>query len=343
MEYKGKYKIFDQSRIKTYPISERENKVHLHDLLNPEEVSDMSFDLSGEVTQMIDHIAKEIVRHRENGQPVMLFTGAHLIKNGLGRLLIDLVKKGMFTCVSGNMATSIHDFELALIGQTSEYVPKALERGQFGMAYEFRYMNTAITLGNREKLGLGEALGKTIMDNDFKDRMLSIAAREGSPVEFLHPEVSVLAACYEEDIPFTLHASIGTDVLDQHPSFDPAAKGACSGRDFLIYTHEITKLAEGGMVINIGSAVTGPEVFLKAASMTGNVGLVPKGIITADFDIRPFKRENITDESTAGYYNRDQKSIVVRVPEAYGGRGHYIQGNQKQTFPFLYKKINEYL
>ncbi len=343
MEYKGKYKIFDQSRIKTYPISERENKVHLHDLLNPEEVSDMSFDLSGEVTQMIDHIAKEIVRHRENGQPVMLFTGAHLIKNGLGRLLIDLVKKGMFTCVSGNMATSIHDFELALIGQTSEYVPKALERGQFGMAYEFRYMNTAITLGNREKLGLGEALGKTIMDNDFKDRMLSIAAREGSPVEFLHPEVSVLAACYEEDIPFTIHASIGTDVLDQHPSFDPAAKGACSGRDFLIYTHEITKLAEGGMVINIGSAVTGPEVFLKAASMTGNVGLVPKGIITADFDIRPFKRENITDESTAGYYNRDQKSIVVRVPEAYGGRGHYIQGNQKQTFPFLYKKINEYL
>ncbi len=343
MEYKGKYKIFDQSRIKTYPISERENKVHLHDLLNPEEVSDMSFDLSGEVTQMIDHIAEEIVRHRENGQPVMLFTGAHLIKNGLGRLLIDLVKKGMFTCVSGNMATSIHDFELALIGQTSEYVPKALERGQFGMAYEFRYMNTAITLGNREKLGLGEALGKTIMDNDFKDRMLSIAAREGSPVEFLHPEVSVLAACYEEDIPFTIHASIGTDVLDQHPSFDPAAKGACSGRDFLIYTHEITKLAEGGMVINIGSAVTGPEVFLKAASMTGNVGLVPKGIITADFDIRPFKRENITDESTAGYYNRDQKSIVVRVPEAYGGRGHYIQGNQKQTFPFLYKKINEYL
>ena len=343
MEYKGKYKIFDQSKIKTYPISERENKVHLHDLLNPEEVSDMSFDLSGEVTQMIDHIAEEIVRHRENGQSVMLFTGAHLIKNGLGRLLIDLVKKGMFTCVSGNMATSIHDFELALIGQTSEYVPKALEKGQFGMAYEFRYMNTAITLGNREKLGLGEALGKTIVDKDFKDRMLSIAAREGSPVEFLHPEVSVLAACYKEDIPFTIHASIGTDVLDQHPSFDPAAKGACSGRDFLIYTHEITKLAEGGMVINIGSAVTGPEVFLKAASMTGNVGLVPKGIITADFDIRPFKRENITDESTAGYYNRDQKSIVVRVPEAYGGRGHYIQGNQKQTFPFLYKKINEYL
>ncbi len=341
MEYKGKYKIFDQSRIKTYPISERENKVHLNDLLDPAKTGGMTFDLPGEVEETIEMLADEVIKHRNNNQPVMFFTGAHLIKNGLGRLLADLVKKGIFTCVSGNMATSIHDFELAMIGQTSEYVPKALEKGQFGMAYEFRYMNTAITLGNQDKLGLGEALGKTIVDSDFRARMLAIAGREGSPKEFLHPEVSVLATCYKENVPFTIHASIGTDVLDQHPSFDPAAKGACSGRDFLIYTEEITKLSEGGMVFNIGSAVTGPEVFLKAASMTGNVGLVPKGIITADFDIRPFKRENIVDESTPGYYNRDQKSIVVRVPEAYGGKGYYVQGNQKQTFPLFYKKITE--
>ncbi len=343
MEYKGKYKIFDQSKINTYPISERENKVKLQDLLHPDHIVKMTFDLPEDVIQTIGTLADEVIKHRSKNQPVMLFTGAHLIKNGLGRLLTDLVKKDILTCVSGNMATSIHDFELAMIGQTSEYVPKALEKGQFGMAYEFRYMNTAITLGNRDKLGLGEALGKTIVDSDFRDRMLAIAGREGSPNEFLHPDVSVLANCYRENVPFTIHASIGTDVLDQHPSFDPAAKGACSGRDFLIYTEEITKLAGGGMVINIGSAVTGPEVFLKAASMTGNVGLVPKGIITADFDIRPFKRENITDESTAGYYNRDQKSIVVRVPEAYSGQGYYVQGNQKQTFPLFYKKIIERL
>ena len=120
---------------------------------------------------------------------------------------------------------------------------------------------------------------------------------------------------------------------------DGEAKGGCSARDFLIYTHEIEKLHKGGVVLNIGSAVTGPEVFLKAASMTGNVGRVPKGIITADFDIRPFKREHITDETRVGYYYRDQKSIVVRVPEAYNGTGYYIEGNQKQTIPAFYKKI----
>lgn len=343
MDYKGKYEIFNQSKIKTYPISERENKVQLHNLLDPEKVGDMSFDLPDEVVQTIELVAREVVAHRKKHQPVMLFTGAHLIKNGLGRLLIDLVKKDIFTCISGNMATSIHDFELAMIGQTSEYVPQALEKGQFGMAYEFCYMNAAITLGHQDNLGLGESLGKAIVDDTCRERMLAIASRDGSPGEFLHPEVSVLATCYQENVPFTVHASIGTDVLDQHPSFDPCAKGACSGRDFLIYTQEIGRLADGGMVINIGSAVTGPEVFLKAASMTGNVGLVPKGIITADFDIRPFKRTNIVDESTAGYYNRDQKSIVVRVPEAYGGSGHYVQGNQKQTFPFFYKKITEFI
>ena len=117
----------------------------------------------------------------------------------------------------------------------------------------------------------------------------------------------------------------------------------CSGRDFLIYTNEIEKLAAGGMVLNIGSAVTGPEVFLKAASMTGNIDKVPKGIITADFDIRSFNRSDITNESSTGYYYRDQKSIVVRVPEAYGGKGYYIEGNQKQTFPQFYKHVMDLL
>ena len=106
---------------------------------------------------------------------------------------------------------------------------------------------------------------------------------------------------------------------------------------------KLKKLSKGGMVFNIGSAVTGPEVFLKAASMTGNVGKVPKGIITGDFDIKKFTRSDLTNESKTGYYNRDQKSIVVRVPEAYGGKGYYVEGNQKQTFPLFYKYITELL
>ena len=343
MKYKGKYHIFDSSKIKTYPISERDNKVKLNDLWDPIKTRAMDFDVPQEVHDKLHMLAEEVIRTRKKKLPIVLFTGAHLIKNGLGLLLADLVEKDILTCVSGNMATSIHDFELAMIGQTSEYVPQALEKGQFGMAYEFAYINTAMKLGNVYELGLGESLGKMIVDEKFRSEVFDLAWKEGAPNQFLHPDKSVLATCYKKNIPFTIHAGIGTDVTDQHVSFDGSAKGGCSARDFLIYTHEIEKLSEGGMVFNIGSAVTGPEVFLKAASMTGNIGKVPKGIITADFDIRPFHRSHITNESTTGYYNRDQKSIVVRVPEAYKGKGYYIEGNQKQTFPLFYKYINELL
>ena len=343
MEYQGKYQIFDSNKIQTYPISTRDNKVKLQDLLDRGQIDAMHFQLSDEVHNTLKMLAKELVETRKRNLPVVFFTGAHLIKNGLGLLLADLVERDLLSCVAGNMATSIHDFELAMIGQTSEYVPQALEKGQFGMAYEFSYLNSAISIGNNYKLGLGESLGKMIMDETFRKEVLNTCWKEGSPKKFLHPDKSVLATCYKKNIPFTIHAGIGTDVTDQHASFDGAAKGACSGRDFLIYTHEIEKLSDGGMVFNIGSAVTGPEVFLKAASMTGNIGKVPKGIVTADFDIRPFSRSHITDESKTGYYNRDQKSIVVRVPEAYGGKGHYVEGNQKQTFPLFYKYIMELL
>jgi hypothetical protein len=127
-------------------------------------------------------------------------------------------------------------------------------------------------------------------------------------------------------------------VVDQHPSFDGQAKGGCSGRDFLIYTHEITALTDGGVVLNIGSAVTGPEVLLKAVSIAANTGNVPHNIIAADFDLRDCDREAMSDESSQGYYFRDQKSVVTRIPQAFAGKGFYIQGDQKQTFPLLYKK-----
>jgi hypothetical protein len=162
-------------------------------------------------------------------------------------------------------------------------------------------------------------------------------------VKFKHPEVSVLAVCYQRRIPFTVHVGIGTDVIDQHPSFDGQAKGGCSGRDFLIYTNEVTKLTGGGVVLNIGSAVTGPEVLLKAVSMAANVGLVPHSILTVDFDLRTHEPRQMTDEAAQCYYFRDQKSVVTRIPEAFGGKGLYIQGDQKQTFPLLYKSIIEAL
>ena len=343
MDYRGKYKVFDPSNIRTYPLSARINKVTLKGIILPADIENLPVKVSGETRSDIETIAQAVVSARKAGSPVILFTGAHLIKNGLGILLIDLVKHGVITLVAGNAATAIHDFELALIGQTSENVPDALGRGQFGMAYEFAYINAAISLGNKQELGFGEALGKMICDEDFRRQVLSRLAGENSFVNFLHPEVSVLAACYRSDVPFTVHAGIGTDVTDQHPSFDGEAKGGCSGRDFLIFANEVAKFADGGVFLNIASAVTGPEVFLKAISMAANVGNVPRNIITADFDLRDYSPEQMTDESAQGYYFRDQKSVVTRIPQAFSGRGYYVQGDQKQTIPLLYKRILEHL
>ena len=343
MEYEGRYKAFDATRIGTYPLRTRSNKVTLGDLVFPKDLSSLRVDLAQEVQRDIRVVAEAIVAARREGRPVILFTGAHLIKNGLGPLLVDLVERGAVTLVAGNGATAIHDFELALIGETSENVPAALDKGQFGMAYEFAHINMALSVGNQQKLGYGESLGRMICDEKFRRSVLSLVAKEDSIAEFRHPEVSVLAACYRRGIPFTVHAGIGTDVIDQHPSFDGQAKGGCSGRDFLLYTNEVAKLTKGGVVLNIGSAVTGPEVLLKAVSMAANVGRVPRGILTADFDLREHEPRQMTDESAQGYYFRDQKSVVTRIPQAFGGRGLYVQGDQTRTFPFLCKQIVEAL
>jgi hypothetical protein len=341
MEYEGRYKAFDATRVETYPLSTRSNKVTFDDLVFPKDLCPIAPALADEVQEAIRLVAQEIVAARRQGKPVIVFTGAHLIKNGLGPLLADLVDRGCVTLVAGNGATSIHDFELALIGETSENVPAALDQGQFGMAYEFAYINMALSVGNQQKLGYGETLGRVICDEAFRRQVLALVAREGSISEFRHPEVSVQAACYRRGIPFTVHVGIGTDVIDQHPSFDGQAKGGCSGRDFLIYAEEVTKLTRGGVVLNIGSAVTGPEVLLKAVSMAANVGAVPKTILTADFDLREHEPRRMNDESAPGYYYRDQKSVVTRIPQAFGGQGLYIGGDQKRTFPFLCRQIIE--
>jgi len=339
MQYDGRYDAFDLNRVSTYPLRTRANKVVLDDLVRPVDIDKLKFDLPDSICGNIETIARAIVSSRKAGKPVVVFTGAHLIKNGLGPLLADLVRRDLVSLVAGNGATAIHDFELALIGQTSENVPDALDKGRFGMAYEFAYFNYALSVGDKYKLGAGESLGRMICDKDFRSEVLALAKKDDSPDDFAHPEVSVLAACYEKAVPFTIHVGIGTDVIDQHPSFDGQAKGGCSGRDFLIYTHQIARLTNGGVVLNIGSAVTGPEVLLKAVSIAANTGNVPHSIITADFDLRDCDRKAMSDESSQGYYFRDQKSVVARIPQAFAGKGFYVQGDQKQTFPLLYKKV----
>ena len=351
MDYRGSHSIFDPSKIQTEPISSRSNKVCLEDLVFPEQLTKKTSlppeeeKLPEATKTSIQELANAVIDARRGDKPVILFTGAHAIKNGLGPLLADLVRRGLLTHVAGNGATSIHDFELALIGETSENVPEALEKGTFGMASEFTLQNAAVALGYEHGFGYGESLGRMICDKEFRAAAIARLSNDEPALakhlktDFAHPEVSLLATCWRLKVPFTVHVGIGTDVIDQHPSFHPAAKGAASGYDFLIYTKQITRLTEGGVVINLSSAVTGPEVLLKAVSMAANVGSVPQGIVTADFDLRPFHHNQMTDESAPCYYHRDQKSVVTRIPAAFGGRGHYIHGNQKQTLPLFWQYV----
>jgi len=339
MQYKGRYKVFNSDRINTYPVKDRINKVKFTDLVDIHEVIQRKIDLPAPLVEKISILAEEIIKSRGKGQPVMLFTGGHLVKNGLSPIIIDLVRRNILTLISGNGSVSIHDFELALTGETSEDVPQALEKGKFGMAFELNYINSALIIGNRREMGYGESIGKMILEESFRKDVAKVLDINPSSINFTHPEISIAATCYKEKIPFTVHVGIGTDVIDQHYWFDGCAKGGCSGRDFLIFTHESSNLANGGVFLNVGSAVTGPEVFLKAASMIGNTGDIPQKIITADFDLRPYKPESMNDESSSGYYFRDQKSIVSRIPQAYSGKGFYIEGNQLMTIPLFYQKL----
>lgn len=344
MQYKGKFDFFNLKNIKTYPLLERKNKVSIDDMILPNTALSKNYDLQEDIKGKITIIAKNIISCREKNLPVVVFTGAHLIKNGLGLLIIDLIKKKLITSLAGNGATSIHDFELALIGQTSEDVPMALEKGQFGMSYEFCYINAALKLGNKNKLGFGEALGKMIYDETFRievlKRIFNISENHKiKNIKFKYPEISLLYNCYKENIPFTIHAGIGTDVIDQHFNFDGSAKGGCSGRDFLIYAGQISKLVNGGVVLNIGSSVTGPEVLLKSVSMAANIGKAPSGVIFGDFDLRECSFEDLSNESSPFYYFRNHKSVINRIPKSFDSEGIYVMGNQKITISYLYKSI----
>jgi hypothetical protein len=339
MEYKGKHPIFDNSRVRTYPVATRRNKVHWDRLYTPKSVLS-AHEPPDDVKALVAPVANAIRRAHANNWPVILFSGAHVLKNGFGPLIIDWMERGILSLYAVNTAGTIHDFELALIGETSEYVPNVLGNGEFGMAYEFAYINEAIREGNRRKIGYGESLSNMITDAEFQQTVMQRVWREGAPIKFTHPEISVLAASARTGVPMTVHAIIGGDVIDQQPSFDGEAKGGTSGRDFLIFVEHIRRLKQGGVFINMGSAVIGPEVFLKSISIASNVGDAPSAdLVTADFDIRPEYPQAMTNERHFAYYFRDQKSVVTRIPNAFGGHGFYVQGDQLVTLPELYRQV----
>lgn len=330
MEYKGKYELFEVDKIKTYPLAERPSQMTINNMIQLDEI--MKCSLSYDSLELRT-VADSIIKARQEDKPVIVFSGAHLIKNGLSPILNDLIKKKVITCIGTNGAFTIHDFELAFAGKTSENVPNALREGKFGFAEETnRYINSALIHGNELKLGYGEVMGRLIDGQPFPESLICE-----------YPEISVLYNAYKSDIPCCVHCAIGGDIYQMTKYFDGEALGGCSGRDFWIFAKEISKLEKGGIVLLFGSAVIGAEAILKAFSMSANIGKYPKkhALTTAVFDMREVNIEDvkINRKDKSSYYFRDIKSIIVRIPESFCGKGYYIKGEFEKSLPALYKLL----
>lgn len=313
------HEVLDLSRVSTQSARNRHNLVTVENLSLPEVQ-----DPDGPCAAAIDEVARAMVRARRNGRPVIWSMGAHVVKRGLSLFVIDLIDKGIITHVAGNGAVSIHDFELAYLGGTSEHVPTAIEDGSFGMWEETGlWMNTAISEGYACGLGYSESLARYISMH---------------PRDFPYSDYSIVARATRASVPVTFHVTIGTDIIHQHPSADFAAIGGASGRDFRMMCASVAQL-DGGVYLNFGSAVTGPEVFLKALSISRNLGYKTYEITTANFDLIDLGdfTAPINDEHPH-YYYRPRKNIVNR-PTSRGGFGYHITGDHRDTIPALYSRV----
>lgn len=362
--YRGAFRWFDLSRIRTYPLSARHNRVELGNQADcaalraaPARCAGEPWFRNGQRGDGADQsaglreLAASIIQCAQRRLPVIVISGAHVIKNGEIAIVSDLIRRGIVSLYATNVAGVIHSFELALTGASSENVGDGLPKGEFGMAFETgHYINNALALGYEGGLGFGESICRLLGDARFRRQVIERTFLSFPDTgEYLKPadgfpyaEACVFSACFEKHIPACVHATVGTDIIDQHASSDTGIKGALSGADFLILASEVCRCAEGGVVLNIGSAVTGPEVLLKAVSMAANVGKPPRGIVTADFDVRPFGfAASANDETRFYYYLRDQKSVAIRIPQAFSGVGYYFQGLHRQTLPPLYQFIAE--
>jgi hypothetical protein len=312
---------FDRSQLRILPLGER-----VHDIRR----DGIRIDPGGARVPFshpaLPTLAEAIFAAAKNGRAVIFLCGAHVLRQGNAPLLIDLMQRGLLTHLALNGAGAIHDFELAMIGQTCESVARYVKEGQFGLWQETARLNEAVNDGARDGLGFGEAVGRYIETHQFPYR-----------------DTSVLAAAYRLKVPVTVHVSIGQDIVHEHPNFDGAATGAASYTDFLIFTESVTKL-EGGVMLNIGSAVMGPEVYLKALAMARNVahqrGEHIRHFTTAVFDL-PELGDDLSHEAPKNdprYYFRPFKTILVRTV-ADGGRSFYVQGDHKATVPALYDAV----
>ena len=314
------YPQFNRRQLEIRPLSERVHDMALDQLLRP-----------GDPVPPVDdsalpRIAARIVHARQAGRPVILLMGGHVIKQGLSLQVIDLMERGILTHIAMNGSGPIHDYELALMGKTTESVARYITEGQFGLWQETGQLNDIIVAGDRDGLGLGEAVGRAI-------------ETEALP----HRDVSICAAGYRLRVPVTVHVGIGYDIIHEHPNCDGAALGATSYRDFLVITQAITQM-QGGVVLSVGTQVMGAEVFLKGLAMARNVarqrGEAINLFTTAVFDLTDLGPDihHEAPRDQAAYYFRPYKTLLVRTV-AEGGESFYVRGLYRQTFAALYQEI----
>jgi hypothetical protein len=254
-------------------------------------------------------VVEALADARRRGKPILWGLGGHVIKCGLAPVLIELARRGFATAFALNGAAAIHDFEIALVGHTSEDVAAALPDGSFGVAEETgREMHAAVAAGERDGLGMGEALGR---------RLEQIGVHNPS----------VVAAAYQRSVPVTVHVAVGTDTTHVHPAIDAAALGSATHRDFRLFCALVRGLDQGGVYLNTGSAVLLPEVFLKAVSAVRNLGYPLRDFTTVNFDfLQPY---------------RPRVNVVERPHEGAGGRGLNIVGHHELTLPLIAAVLSE--
>jgi hypothetical protein len=294
----------------TYPLASRQSKVTVADFATPVTAHSTLNDYLASLpnilaVQTLRHLATQVRRARNLHKPIIWGIGGHVIKTGLGPVITDLMRRGFVTAVAANGSVLVHDAEIAMVGSTSEDVDATLGAGGFGGAEETgRLLNEAARDGANDGIGLGEAVGRALLVLKPK-----------------HQDASLLCAAYEAHLPFTAHVTIGGDIAHFHQSADGAALGATSHTDFRLLAELVRRMDEGGVYLNIGSAVTLPEVFLKCVTLVRNLGNKLDDITTANFDFIQSYRP-LTN--------------VVRRPTADGaGRGYAITGHHELTIPLL--------
>ena len=307
------YEEFDLTEVRTYPLASRRSKANAADFAKPyrgpalQPFIDSLPGLlaAGDFTAVVSSIRTAHAAQRG----VVWGLGAHVIKTGLGPVIVDLMERGFVSALATNGAGVIHDFELALSGGTSEDVDEALGPGRFGMAEETgRLLNAAINDGVKQGRGLGQAVGRRLRD-----------------MKPPHEALSVIAAAARLDIPVTVHVAIGTDIIHMHPDASGAALGEGSLRDFRYFVSNVAKLG-GGVFLNCGSAVVLPEVFLKAVALARNRGTSLDGLTTVNLDF-------------ARLY-RPQTNVVSR-PVAGIGKGYSLVGHHEIMIPLLAAALSE--